>query len=235
MWFWVRKKEVKSNAVDGASTSRQQRPSCRTMPHHRLFFATLKTSVLGCLRFFSSLLGQTRCCEVKREFPEERSFIGENHTVSACRAIHRQEGWKRRHRKARSRCSDRSKCGQKKMKHSLFLIRVVGWALEPMSMELSKAQYTLDGSPGSAGCAGHLLTDRVWIEKGYLVKTCKYLDICGLRQPLHCSATSPSAIFPPLSLKITQSLCFFSETVHQDRGTYDPGNDLMVPGQVRKM
>lgn len=69
------------------------------------FFVTLNTSVLGCLRvFFFSLLGQKRCCEKKRGFPEERSFIGQNRAVSGCCATHGQEGCKRRHRKAKSRC-----------------------------------------------------------------------------------------------------------------------------------
>lgn len=161
--------------------------------------------------FFSSLLGQTRCCEVKREFPEERSFIGENHTLSVPAVLYTD---KKDERGDTDRPEADAQMDKDKMKHSLFLIRIVGWALEPMSVDLSKAQYTLDGSPGSdvkglfdenMQISGHL-----WIE-----------------------ATSALLCHLTPSLKTTQSHCFFSETIHQ--GRYNPGNDVTLPGQVCKM
>lgn len=83
---------MKIPVVEGACTVRQHCPSCRTKLHHRLVFAILNASMLGCLRSFFSLQGKRHCCEKKRGFPEERSFIGQDRAVSGFCAAHGQEG-----------------------------------------------------------------------------------------------------------------------------------------------
>lgn len=50
-------KEVKIPVVEGACTVRQHCPSCRTKLHHRLVFAILNASMLGCLRSFFFFTG----------------------------------------------------------------------------------------------------------------------------------------------------------------------------------
>lgn len=73
-------------------------------------------------------------------------------------------------------------------------------------MDVLKAQYTLDGCPGGAVCAGHLLTDSLDLKRlfGENMQISGHLWI-EATSALLCHLTP--ALFPPLSLKITQSHC----------------------------